>query len=247
MEFIENGFPELGPEPDPESDNEYLRPTEFFDYDHAEVAAFADATVEGASSDVERSVKLFYAIRDAIRYDPYQMRSEAEHYVASYALTHGSSYCIPKANLLVACARRVGISAALGLSDVTNHMCTERLQKVIGGTDLFPHHGYAVMHLDGAWIKAAPAFNIHLCDKFDVTPTEFDGRRDALLQEFDKHGQKHMEYVRDNGIWSDFPYDRVHQDFVAFYPKTIFEDLARERALNEARKARRFEDEKPLK
>jgi transglutaminase-like putative cysteine protease len=239
MEFTENGFPEPGAE--------YLRPTKFFDYDHPEVAAFIDAAVEGVSSDIEKSVKLFYAVRDSIRYDPYQMREEAEHYMASFALTHGASYCIPKANLLVACARRVGISAAIGLSDVTNHMCTERLHKVIGGTDLFPHHGYAVMYLDGEWIKAAPAFNIQLCEKFGVTPTEFDGQHDALLQEFDKHGRKHMEYVSDNGIWSDFPYDRVHTDYVAFYPDTIFEDVARERALNDAKAARRFEDEKPLR
>ncbi len=238
MEFTETGFPEPG--------EEYLHPTRFFDYDHSEVANFTDATVDGISSDVEKSVKLFYAIRDSIRYDPYQMRAEADHYVASYALTAGLSYCIPKANLLVACARRVGIPAAIGLSDVTNHMCTERLHKVIGGTDLFPHHGYAAMYLDGAWVKAAPAFNIQLCDKFGVTPTEFDGNDDALLQEFDQHGRKHMEYVRDSGIWSDFPYDRVHGDFVAFYPETIFEDFARERARNEAKKARRFEDEKPL-
>jgi hypothetical protein len=238
MEFIENGFPEPS--------DEYLRPTEFFDHDHAAVADFADAAVEGVSSDVEKSVKLFYAIRDSIRYDPYQMQATAEHYKASYAVTHESSYCIPKANLLVACARRVGIPAAIGLSDVTNHMCTERLQKVIGDTDLFPHHGYAAMLLHGEWIKAAPAFNIQLCDKFDVTPTEFDGRHDALLQQFNKHGQKHMEYVRDNGIWSDFPYERVLNDFVEFYPTSIFEDLARERALNDAKKARRFEDEKPV-
>ena len=125
-------------------------------------------------------------------------------------------------------------------------MCTERLQRLIGGTDLFPHHGYAVMYLDGKWIKAAPAFNIQLCEKFGVTPTEFDGRDDALLQEYDKHGRKHMEYVCDNGVWSEFPYDRVHTDYVAFYPDTIFEDLARERALNDAKAARRFEDEKPL-
>ena len=52
MEFIENGFPELGPEPGPEPDNEYLRPTEFFDYDHAEVAAITDATVEGLFDDI---------------------------------------------------------------------------------------------------------------------------------------------------------------------------------------------------
>lgn len=238
MEFIEDGFPEPG--------EEYLRPTEFFDFNHPEVAAFTDATIEGVSSDIEKSVKLFYAIRDEIRYDPYQMRAEAEAFKASYALIQGASYCIPKANLLVACARRAAIPAAIGLSDVTNHMCTERFQELIGGTDLFPHHGYAVMYLDGEWIKAAPAFNIHLCDKFGVTPTEFDGRHHALLQEYDKHGHKHMEYVTDSGIWSDFPYDRVISDYVAFYPDTIFEDLARERVANEAKRARQFEDEKPL-
>lgn len=238
MEFTERGFPEPG--------EEYLRATDYFDYGHARVAAFTDAAVAGASSDADKSIKLFYAIRDSIRYDPYQMRREAEHYRASYALTQGASYCIPKANLLVACARRVGIPAALGLSDVTNHMCTERLRRVIGGTDLFPHHGYAALYIDDSWVKAAPAFNIQLCDKFDVTPTEFDGRHDALLQEFDKRGRRHMDYVADNGIWSDFPYERVHGDFVAFYPKTFFEDLARERALNEAKAARQFEDEKPL-
>ena len=238
MEFIEHGYPEPG--------EEYLQPTEFFDYEDSRVADFTVAAVEGASSDVEKSVKLFYAIRDSIRYDPYQMQATAEHYKASYAVSHESSYCIPKANLLVACARRVGIPTAIGLSDVTNHMCTERLKKVIGDTDLFPHHGYAVMLLDGEWVKAAPAFNIQLCDKFDVTPTEFDGRHDALLQEFDKNGQKHMDYVRDNGIWSDFPYERVYNDLVEFYPETIFEDLAHERALNDAKKAKRFEDEKPV-
>jgi hypothetical protein len=238
MEFFESGLPEPS--------DEYLRPTEFFDYNDEKVAEFTDATVKGASTDVEKSVKLFYAIRDSIRYDPYQMRPTAEHYKASYALRQGASYCIPKANLLVACARRVGIHAAIGLSDVTNHMCTERLKTLIGGTNLFPHHGYAVMLLDGKWVKAAPAFNIQLCDKFHVTPTEFDGRHDALLQEYDRNGHKHMEYVRSSGIWSDFPYDRVHGDFTKFYPETFFDDVARERALNEAKKAKRFEDEKPV-
>jgi hypothetical protein len=38
----------------------------------------------------------------------------------------------------------------------------------------------------------------------------------------------------------------VLNDFVEFYPTSIFEDLARERALNDAKKARRFEDEKPV-
>ena len=59
MEFLENGFPEPS--------DEYLRPTEFFNFENAEVAAFTDEIVEETSSDVEKSVRLFYAIRDTIR------------------------------------------------------------------------------------------------------------------------------------------------------------------------------------
>jgi hypothetical protein len=32
-----------------------------------------------------------------------------------------------------------------------------------------------------------------------------------------------MEYVKDHGIWSDFPFDRVEADFRAFYPIDTFE------------------------
>jgi transglutaminase-like putative cysteine protease len=108
------------------------------------------------------------------------------------------------------------------------------------------HHGWSALFLDGRWVKAAPTFNIELCDKFDVLPTEFDGKSNALFQEFDKRGRKHMEYLRDHGIWSDFPYEKVIADFKAFYSPTVFDDCVRELALNEAKRAREFADEKPL-
>ena len=116
----------------------------------------------------------------------------------------------------------------------------------MGGRNLFIHHGYAVMHLDGKWVKAAPAFNIELCDRFDVQPTEFDGTSHALFQQFDKRGRKHMEYVADHGVWSDFPFERVARDFRAYYPASFHDDLAREAALREKGAAPKFEDEKPL-
>ena len=87
-----------------------------------------------------------------------------------------SAYCIPKAILLVAAARAVGIQAGIGLSDVVNHLTTEKLKERLGGLTYFMHHGYAVMYLEGQWVKAAPAFNIELCNRFGVRPTEFDGR-----------------------------------------------------------------------
>ena len=92
----------------------------------------------------------------------------------------------------------------------------------MGGTTYFMHHGYAVLYLEGQWVKAAPAFNIELCTRFGVLPTEFDGRSDAIFQPYDAHDRRHMEYVKDHGIWSDFPYDRVEADFRAFYPASAF-------------------------
>ncbi len=238
MEHTPSGFPEPGPL--------YLEATEFFDFDQAAVREFAEDAVNGANGDVEKAVRLYYATRDAVRYDPYSMSDDPETYKASFVLRAKRGFCIQKANLLVAGARAVGIPTGLGLSNVTNHLCTETLLRAMGGNTLFIHHGYAVMYLDGVWVKAAPAFNIELCEKFDVLPTEFDGASNALFQEFDKHGRLHMEYEADHGVWSDFPHDRVVSDFIDFYPDTIFQDCAEHRARAAAKQARRFEDEKPI-
>lgn len=243
MEFIKNGLPSGGPE--------YLKPTEFFDFDVPEVRDFAVAAVRDASSSKEKAVRLYYAVRDKIRYDPYRISLERSLFKASSVLKAGAGFCIPKANLLVACARAVGIPTGIGLSDVVNHLCTERLRRIMGGKELFIHHGYAVMHLDGHWVKAAPAFNIELCQKFDVLPTDFDGEANALFQQYDARGRRHMEYVADHGIWSDFPFDRVAGDFRDYYPTSFFESAAREavnRAYDAEKEAQRrdFQEERPV-
>lgn len=238
MEHVEAGFPEPGPL--------YLEPTRYFDYEVPAVREFAHSRTAHAETPVAKSVALFYAIRDEIRYDPYTISDDREVYRASRVLEAGAAFCVAKANLLVACARAVGIPAGLGLSDVTNHLCTERLRRLMAGHNLFIHHGYGVLHLDGRWVKAAATFNRELCEKFDVLPTEFDGSGHALFQEFDSRGRRHMEYVRDNGVWSDFDFDRVMGDFRDLYGETLFENCAVERAKNAAREAARFEDERPV-
>jgi len=217
------------PEPGPE----YLRNTRFLDCDSVAVRRFALEAAGAESSDVGRAVRLFYAVRDRIRYDPFSMRLRPDIYVASHVLAAPSAYCIPKAILLAAAARALGIPCAIGLSDVVNHLTTEKLKALMGGTTYFMHHGYAVIYLEGRWVKAAPAFNIELCTRFGVLPTEFDGRSDAIFQPYDAHDRRHMEYVKDHGCWSDFPYDKVEADFRAFYPASAFA---------EADPGERFED-----
>ena len=201
---------------------EYLQSTRFIDSDSEAVRRFAQQTASAETGDIGRAVKLFYAVRDGIRYDPFSMRLDPEIYVASYVLSAPSAYCIPKAILLAAAARALGIPCAVGLSDVVNHLTTEKLKALMGGTTYFMHHGYAVMYLEGQWVKAAPAFNIELCDRFGVLPTEFDGRSDAIFQPYDAKDRRHMEYVKDHGMWSEFPYDKVDADFRAFYPISAF-------------------------
>ena len=49
----------------------YLASTRFIDSDSPEVAAFA-ATIDGdPGTDIQRGIRLFYAVRDRIYYDPY--------------------------------------------------------------------------------------------------------------------------------------------------------------------------------
>jgi transglutaminase-like putative cysteine protease len=207
------------PEPGPE----YLQSTRFLDSDSDAVRRFAQQAAGSETSDIGRAVKLFYAVRDGIRYDPFAMRLEPGIYVASHVLAAKSAYCIPKAILLAAAARALGVPCAIGLSDVVNHLTTEKLKARMGGKTYFMHHGYAVMYLEGQWVKAAPAFNIELCTRFGVVPTEFDGRSDAIFQPYDAHQRRHMEYVKDHGIWTDFPLDKVAADFRAFYPPSGYD------------------------
>ena len=86
------------------------------------------------------------------------------------------------------------------------------------GTNLFIYHGYTEMYLEGKWLKATPAFNLSLCSKFKVKPLEFDGTADSIFHEFDSLGQRHMEYVRDHGSFSDLPFDIIYEAYGKVYP-----------------------------
>ena len=57
---------------------ELVRATRFLDSDSPEVSAFVSRVTEGAHGAVEMAVRLFYAVRDEIRYDPYGIRLEAD-------------------------------------------------------------------------------------------------------------------------------------------------------------------------
>ena len=192
---------------------------QFVDSDHPDVIAFAREATAGATTEREKAVALFYAVRDGIRYDPYVISSDGpDAYRASTVVRNKVSYCIPKSVLLCAAARAVGLTARLGFADVRNHLNSPKLRERLGGTDLFVWHGYTEFLLEGRWVKVTSAFNIELCDRFGVLPLEFDGEHDALLHPFTADGRHHMEYVRERGSFDDLPLDEILEEFRVTYP-----------------------------
>ena len=156
-----------------------LKSTRMIDADHPAVVEFARKTTAAARDARERGVVLYYAVRDRVRYDPYKLDLSPGGLSASRVLADGFGWCVPKATLLAAACRAVGVPARLGLADVRNHLSTARLREAMG-TDIFYGHGYTAMHLGGQWLKATPAFNVELCDKLGLRTLEFDGTADSI-------------------------------------------------------------------
>jgi transglutaminase-like putative cysteine protease len=196
---------------------EYLEPTAILDSDHPEVVAFARKHGDEKGDGRAVAVKLYYAVRDGIRYDPYNASAEVESLSASSVLASGRGWCVTKAVLLSAACRSLGIPARLGFADVRNHLSTERLRETMK-TDVFYYHGYSSIYLNGRWLKATPAFNIELCEKFRLLPLEFDGTEDSIYHAFDVDGRKHMEYIQDRGEFADVPLEDLQRTLREHYP-----------------------------
>jgi len=196
----------------------HLSPAEYIDSDHPAVRAKAAATAGAVADPVEKARRLYTAVRDEIRYDPYIDYTDPESFRASSVLERGHAYCVGKASLYAALCRAVGIPARVGLADVKNHLATPRLLEAVG-TDLFAYHGYVEVMPKDKWVKATPTFNVTLCQKMGVTPLEFSGQDDALLQEFDTKGREFMSYVTKHGTFFDVPAKFLIAEMARLYPK----------------------------
>jgi transglutaminase-like putative cysteine protease len=200
-----------------------LAPTALIDSDHPAVIEFAQRA--RGSNDRERAIDLYYRVRDGYRYDPYHVDLSIPGLHASRVLECGYGWCVPKAALLAAAARAIGIPARVGYADVRNHLSTERLRAILK-TDLYIWHGYTEMWLDGGWVKSTPAFNLQLCERFGIHAMEWDGKTDSLYHPYDREGRRHMEYVNQRGTFDDVPVAQIAADFTAVYPGWAKEDTA---------------------
>jgi transglutaminase-like putative cysteine protease len=195
----------------------YLEPGPCVDSAHPRVVAHARAAADDTGDARELAVRLYYAVRDGIRYDPYRIDTSVAGMSASRCLENGYGFCITKAVLLAALLRVHAIPARLGYADVKNHLTSERLRRTMG-SDLFAYHGYTDVWIGGRWVKATPAFNIELCSKAGILPLDWDGRADSIFHPFDAEGRRHMEYVRDRGTDPDVPRAAMFAAWAEVYP-----------------------------
>lgn len=202
----------------------YLLPAIYIDSDAENIITYAHEVTKGINSDLEKAVALYYRVRDDIPYTPYVDFKNPDVFKASCTLEAGKGFCIPKAAILAACARVLGIPSRLGFADVKNHITTERLKKFFGG-DIMPWHAYTELFLAGKWVKATPAFNLELCQKFKIKPLEFDGREDSIFHPFTQDGEKHMEYIRERGKYADVPLDQIFETFKNLNPNANMDDF----------------------
>jgi len=200
----------------------YLTPTKIIDSDHKSIQDYAVRIVMGSTDPIEIATKLYLAVRDDIRYDPYSPFYLPEHYRASNVLKRGRSFCVPKASLLCALGRACGIPSRVGFADVRNHLTTKQLSDFMGN-NLFVYHGFVEFYLDGKWVKATPAFNSELCKRHGVPPLEFNGREDSLFQPYNLENRRFIEYVEFHGVYADIPVAVIVEAWERAYGKDLIQ------------------------
>ena len=201
---------------DPEL-QQYLAPAEYVDSAATNVTAFAREAAGDATDPRARAVRLYYAVRDEIVYTPYCDFTDVETSgpAPARAAAPGSASARPRSSPRPRgppAFRRASASRTCATTSAPHG--SARLM----GTDTFVYHGYTDLYLEGRWVKATPAFDRGLCEKFGVRALEFDGRADSLFQPHDMAGRRHMEYLQDRGARVDVPVAEIMAAFAQHYP-----------------------------
>jgi transglutaminase-like putative cysteine protease len=186
----------------------YLRATPTIDADNENILETAARLTRGCSSDQQKAEKLFYFVRDEIKYNIYMISVFLEDFRASRVLEWGKGYCVQKAVLLAALGRASGIPSRLVFAKIRNHKVPPHILEIIK-TDIFPRHGYNQFFLGGRWVSAAATFDKELCEKNGLPPVEFDGKHDAELPERDLLGKPFIEYVEKFTPRDDLPFEWI--------------------------------------
>ena len=205
---------------------QYLIATDSIDCGKQSIKKKAENLTGGADNVVDKAVRIFYFVRDKIKYNPYLFTNVFKDFRASKILEKKEGFCIQKAVLLTALARASGIPARLRFADIRNHILNKKIME-FHQTSLLPYHGYNELYIRGKWTKAAPTFDLKLCEKHRIIPVEFDGINDATLHYRNLDGMLHIEYVQDHGYYYDLPFKKIIDANIQVFGSDYFEQISR--------------------
>jgi transglutaminase-like putative cysteine protease len=200
----------------------YLKPTYFIDSNHPSIQEKSREIVSESQDVKEQAIRLFYFVREQIKYNFWVWRTLPEYFKASNTLSNGMGYCVQKAVLLTALARAAGIPAGLGFARLRNHLLPQKVINYLGG-DIMAFHGYTTLYIDGKWIKATPAFDSTLCHESRLVPVEFDAEHDAIFHSYNVDGQLHIEYLKYYGHYDDLPLEKLWKELIAVGGRKVLE------------------------
>ena len=195
--------------------NDYLKETKYLNFKDFKYDEFVSAISKNQTKK-EVAVDLYFLVRDAFLYDPYHLDITEEGLVGSNVLSKKRAWCVEKAILLAACARKFDIPSRLGFAIVTNHIGVEKLISYLKRPEIV-FHGYVELFIDGKWIKCTPSFDKNICRLANVAPLDWDGEKDSMFQEFDKD-RKFMEYLHFYGEFDDVPIELMNLEMRKYYP-----------------------------
>ncbi|MCE7081108.1 transglutaminase family protein [Streptomyces sp. ST2-7A] len=201
-----------------------LAETEFLDHGTPEVRALvAKASPADGATLAERAVRLYYAVRDGIRYEVYGADLSRTGLRASQVLRRGSGMCLHKSLVYAAALRAIGVPSRLVLADVRNHLASPRLRELLGG-DVFHQHCVTELDLNGRRLRATPVFNRTLCRLYRIPELHFDGTADSVHHPYGPDGAQRMKFLREHGVFDDLPYDFVLSSLRAAHPRLFASD-----------------------
>ena len=186
----------------------FLKATPTIDVGHERIIETASKVTRGCSNDEEKAIRLFYFVRDSIKYNFHMISVFIEDFRASRILEWGKGYCVQKAVLLAALGRAAGVPSRLVFAKIRNHKAPAQILEKIG-TPIFPRHGYNQFFLNGRWVNAAATFDKELCERNRLPTVEFDGKNDAILPKKGLKGEPYIDYVEKFPPREDLPFDWI--------------------------------------
>jgi len=147
----------------------YLDKTFFIDCDHLSVKEKSNELTANMEDARDKAIRLFYFVKDEIRYNIFTLRSTDACFKASHVLARREGYCVQKAVLLAALARAAGIPARLRFAEIRAHLTSPEIVAQ-RGSNVFLSHGLTDLQINGRWVKA----NYGAVARIEVMPEDFE-------------------------------------------------------------------------